>query len=311
MGFHSNLNTFHGKPVLDFSPLKGIESTKHVYRIRADYDNFFDKDPKIAYKLLEQFCHDSNVKEVEELVIGIWDYECGPSDQVVELLITHKDKLPRLKSLMLGDIIGEEIEASWIRHDNLTPLLNAFPNLLHFRVRGSEGLGFEKLNHENLQSLIIESGGLGSNIIKEIFEADLPSLEHLELWLGEENYGFDGSVDDYEDLLAGKLFPKLKYLGLCNSVIFDEIAKALINAPILDRIEVLDLSKGVLRDEGGQAILENPKMQNLKHLNLEKHYFTKEMTQKLNNFMPEKINLSEPKLKAQKGKIHYFIEVGE
>jgi hypothetical protein len=99
--------------------------------------------------------------------------------------------------------------------------------------------------------------------------------------LGDDGYGATATVDDLQPVLSGNLFPKLTYLGLRNSEIVDDIAKALIKAPILDRIVMLDLSMGILSDEGGAALLSNSKLVGLGKLDLHHHFLTDEMMAKV------------------------------
>jgi hypothetical protein len=122
---------------------------------------------------------------------------------------------------------------------------------------------------------------LPKSVLEEVLNSDLPQLHHLELYLGTEDYGADTTVDDFKELLAGKKFPKLRYLGLRNSEIADQLAEALIGAPILQRIDVLDLSLGTLSDEGAQKLLDNPDVRKLKRLDLHYHYMSDEMKDRL------------------------------
>jgi hypothetical protein len=122
---------------------------------------------------------------------------------------------------------------------DVSPLFAAYPQLEDFCVRGAVGLSLGSLKHDRLKSLNIQSGGLGANVIREVAAAELPELEHLELWLGEENYGGNATVADIAPILDGALFPKLKYLGLRDSEIADEIAGAVASAPVVERIRVL------------------------------------------------------------------------
>jgi len=140
---------------------------------------------------------------------------------------------------------------------------------------------YAEVHHGRLKSLIIQSGGLGANVVREVAAADLPELEHLELWLGEENYGGDATVADLAPVLDGGLFPKLKYLGLRDSQIADQIARAVATAPVVERIRVLDLSLGALTDEGAAALLDSPAIARLEKLDVHHHYCSEEMTAKL------------------------------
>ena len=53
-----------------------------------------------------------------------------------------KAKLPDLAALFVCDIMSEESEISWQHTSDVAPLLKAYPNLQHLRVRGLMG-GFE------------------------------------------------------------------------------------------------------------------------------------------------------------------------
>jgi hypothetical protein len=121
--------------------------------------------------------------------------------------------------LFVGEMTVEECEISWINQSDVSPLLKAFPKLETLRVRGGSGLSFSRMAHQSLRELVVETGGLSRSTIRETFLCDFPALERLQLQLGDGGYGFDGSVEDLQPLLAGKLFPKLEYLGLTNSEI--------------------------------------------------------------------------------------------
>ena len=166
----------------------------------------------------------------------------------------------------------------------MIPILKAYPELTYFRTRGTEGLSFQGLQHNHLRTLIVESGGLPKEIIQSILEAELPNLEHLELWLGSEDYGGDTTVEDLKPLLKDQLFPKLKVLALRNCEIADDIAKALAKAAILDRIETLDLSLGTLSETGLKVLLESGKIDHLKLLNISSSYFSDSMLQEIENY---------------------------
>jgi len=88
------------------------------------------------------------------------------------------------------------------------------------------------LKHKNLKTLVIQTGGLPPNVVQDIANADLPNLEKLELWLGDDNYGFESSIEDFDAIINGGKFPKLTYLGLKNSNIQDEIAIAIAKSPL-------------------------------------------------------------------------------
>jgi hypothetical protein len=148
-------------------------------------------------------------------------------------------------------------------------------------VRGGNGLDLGSLALPRLRTLVLESGGLPGKIVQQVAAANLPDLEHLELWLGTDEYGGDFTLADLAPILAGDRFPKLRYLGLRDSLDADDVAAAVARAPITERIRVLDLSLGALGDEGAQALLESPAVARLEKLDIHHHYCSEGMVAKL------------------------------
>jgi hypothetical protein len=114
----------------------------------------------------------------------------------------------------------------------------------------------------------------------------LPALEHLELLLGESNYGFDGSAEDLQPVLSGRLYPRLKYLGLMNSEIANDIAAVVVNSPIVERIESLDLSLGNLNDEGLRSLHDLADKKNLVRLDISHHFASDDAVAELVDMLP-------------------------
>ena len=277
------LEEFHGRPVTDFENADSWEGPQIAYRLREEYDD----EVKIADRLATLLSQPGR-DQLSALIIGAWSGtgEGNDSSEVVADLVSAAPQLPGLRHLFLGDITSEESELSWINQSDLGPLLQAFPGLESLGVRGGSELSFSKLAHENLKKLVIQTGGLSRSTIREIFLCDFPALEHLELLFGEENYGFDGGVEDLQPLLSGRLFPKLKYLGLMNSVIANDIAAVLVNSPIVGRVESIDLSLGNLDDEGVRSLMALASHAQLRRLNISHHYASKETVGALVKALP-------------------------
>ncbi len=256
---------------------KSEKIVTHKFAV-ADYDDSVE----VVLEKLDKFFKKPDVEQTNSIIIGNWGeaWEGGP-EEVIKKILENKDKLPNLKSFFIGDMDYEECEISWIYQDDLSPILKAFKGLENLKIKGSMGLSLGKIDHDNLKSLIIECGGLGKDVINQIANAKIPKLEHLELYLGTDDYGFDGSIEDIKPFMKKGLFPKLTYLGLKDSIMQDEIATEIANAEILDQIEVLDLSLGTLGDKGAQSLVESPKIKNLKKLDLHYHYMSKEMMKKI------------------------------
>jgi hypothetical protein len=270
--------SFAGLPIRDYDPTRGIQNpTRVIYRIFQDYES------EIPFsEQLEKFLADPAAEQVHGIVIGMWAEDPGAgSESIVKTLADAKNTLRSLKAIFLGDITYEECEISWIEQSDVSPLLKAYPKLEHFRVRGAAKLSLGKLNHSHLRSLVVEAGGLPKAVVHEVGAARLPALEHLELWLGDDGYGADATVDDLRPILDGQLFPKLRYLGLRDSCIADQVAAAVALAPVLHEVRVLDLSLGTLGNEGAEALLASPAVARLEKLDIHHHYVSNELVKKL------------------------------
>jgi len=309
MTIGDHVEEFAGKKVVEWEPGKALESPADAaYRITRDYD------AKDAWTdLFAQFLRDPAAGEVTALVVGLWaDDDMGEdSERVVEALVAAREKLPKLAALFVGDITYEQCEISWIQQGDVSPLFGAYPALEHFRVRGGNGLVLGRIRSDRLKSLVVEAGGLDVSVVRDALRSELPNLEHLELWLGTDNYGATTTLADLEPLFAGGLFPNLRYLGLRDSDLQDEIAQAIAKSPILERIRVLDLSLGVLTDDGARALLDAPAVKKLEKLDIHHHYCSEEMVAKL-EALGIAVDASERETPDEwNGEEHRYVSVGE
>ena len=267
--YTEHVQEFAGLAVIDFEGAKSWKGSGNAYRLHDEYE-----DETSLSEKLDEFLKLPGASDISALVIGIWSggFEGGASSVVANKLVEIAPRLPKLRAIFFGDITYEETELSWIEQGDMTPILNAYPQLEILRVRGGNSLQFSRTLHSGLRQLIVETGGLRRDTIREIVVCDFPNLEHLELHLGEGGYGFDGGVEDLQPLLSGVKFQKLRYLGLRNSEIADDVAAVAANSPIVRRIEVLDLSLGNLSDQGVRSLKLLPKDGNLKRLDISHHY---------------------------------------
>jgi hypothetical protein len=270
MTISQHADTFAGRPVKDYEPGKPGPAGC-TYRLALDYD-----DKRTFPELLDQFLAEHGGPSLGALVVGAWNYESMLETAAVpvEALVAARGRMPNLAALFFGDITYEQCEMSWIQHGDVSPLLPAFPGLEVFRLRGTTSLTFGAIRHPNLKSFTLESGGLAEAVLNEVWAADLPQLEHLELWLGESEYGGIDAPLALDPLLSGGLFPRLRHLGLRNSAVADDVAKAVAASPLLARLDVLDLSLGNLGDEGAKALLASPGVKALKKLDLHHHFMS-------------------------------------
>lgn len=289
--YHELIDSFHGQEVVEFNTADDWKGPNFAYRLREEYDDEL-KVPDRIDELLKQ----PGVEQLQALIIGAWTEASGGDDssELVQKLSEVAGHLKGLRSIFMGEMTYEESEVSWINQSDLSPLLKAFPRLETLRIRGGTGLAFSPVEHTSLKEIAIETGGLPRSAIRELFLCHLPALEHFELLLGEESYGFDGSVEDLQPVLSGKLYPNLKYLGLMNSEIANDIAAVVVNSPIASRIETLDLSMGNLDDEGFQSLHALSQYPQLKKLILSHHYATEEGVAALQAALKCEVDASDP-----------------
>lgn len=244
---------------------------------------------KSVETLIPEILADEEFAQIEELIIGCWGEAWEDSCQaVLDGIVENKEKFVHIKRLFVGDMDFEDCEVSWIIQGNYSKLWEALPNLKELSIKGSTDLELGEISHENLESLEIICGGLPSDIIEQITKANLPSLKKLNLYLGSDNYGFDGDEETIKKLLTDSNFPKLEYLGINDSEIQDEVTEVVLDSKYMGQISTLDLSNGTLSDKGGQMLLETlPKYPNIKMVDLHFHYLSDEMMKKL-----EKLSVS-------------------
>lgn len=273
-----------GLPVDLYKPDTTPNYAHRISRLAIEYD-----DDLTFPELFERFISNPACAATKAIIIGAYagDDPSAGSEEIVQLLVAARTKLPNLRGIFLGDIIGEENEISWIMQSDVTPLFEAYPALEHFRVRGSNDLSFGSgIEHAHLKSLVVESGGLDPEIIRAIAASKLLALEHLEIWTGDSGYGGDSTVADLAPFLDGSAWPKLKSLGLRDSEYADDIAEMLLSANVIGKLDALDLSLGVLGDRGGEALLKNMGLRRLKKLDLSHHYFSDQMVEDLKEAFP-------------------------
>ena len=295
MIFEEYIESFAGLPIAEYVPGEPLARSNVAYRVFKFLDEFYgERKRKVDTRdFYEHLFQSEGIENVSAFVFGYWGLE-GPytASVIVEPLVRNAASMPGLRALFLGDIIDEDCQAPWIEMDDISSIWKAFPQLETLWLRGSDGLSFGRFEHHNLRELVIQCCGLSRDNIQQILNANLPNLEHLELWLGISDFGGDSDVNDFTTLFSGALFPNLKYLGLCNADDTDSLAQAIADAPILDRIETLDLSNGTLSDVGAEALLRSEKVKKLNKLDLHFHYLSDEKMQKFST-LPCEVDTNE------------------
>ncbi len=258
-----------------------------------DYDEY--EEGKGPSTMVEDILADPEFPGLTELVIGSWGsaYEDG-CQPIIDGIVENAGQFGHIEKLFIGDMDFEECEVSWIEQADYSALWEALPGLENLTVKGGTNLSLGKIHHPKLKRLEIICGGLPKEVLASIAEAELPELEELALYLGVEDYGFDGGVEDVKNLLEKSDFPKLRSLGIMDSEIQDEVAELVCDSKYMKQIDKLDLSKGTLTDQGGEVLLKKlPDYDNIKEVNLEYHYMSDAMMEKLEGLSAE-VDVSDP-----------------
>lgn len=276
-----------------------------------DYDDYEDGS-KGAGTMVAEILEDPEFAELTEVVIGdwgnAWEDDC---QEIIDGIVEHADRFSHIDSLFIGDMDYECCEVSWIMQGDYSRLWEAMPQLRSLTIKGSTDLVLGKISHENLEELTIICGGLPEDVLMAIQESHLPNLRKLLLYLGVDNYGFDGDADRIRTFLEKSDFPKLVYLGLTDSEIQDELAEVVLESKYISRIRTLDLSMGSLTDKGGELLLTKlPSYPNIEVLDVHYHYMSDEMVRKLEdlNHQHIKVNASEqekPYTSSYDGEVYY------
>lgn len=275
MTIDDSTEEFGGKPLREFDPAAGLSDAANIAcRIHIDWDRH--EAGESAAGMLAALARCPAIADLTALVIGDWGgaAEGNESTETVEALVSSAESFPNLDALFLGDMTYEDCEVSWINQTDVSAIYGAFPKLRELRIRGSSQLSLGRLAHEGLRRFTVETGGLDTEILRQVASAELPALEQLELWLGDGGYGWNGTLEDVLPLLREIRFPRLKRLGLRNSEISDAIAGAIDTSPVVSELDVLDLSLGTLSDDGAASLATADAARKLKTLDVHHSFLT-------------------------------------
>ena len=258
-----------------------------------DYEEY-DEQGKGAATMIGEIMESEQFPNLEELVIGNWGGAYEESCQaIIDDIVANAEKFSHIKKLFIGNMGFEDCEVSWIMQGNYSKLWEVMPQLKELTIKGSMDLELGDICHEELESLTIICGGLSKDVIQSIQHAKLPKLKKLLLYIGIEDYGFDGDAGTIEEFLKHAEFPELTYLGITNSEIQDELTEVVLSSKFMGQVSTLDLSNGTLTDKGGALLLEKiPAWPNIKKLDLHYNYLSDDMAEKL-GALPIEVDVSE------------------
>lgn len=264
------LGPLHGfGDMLKLTWANGFIETARLANTSERYDGGGDERITVP-ALLERLLDHPSARFLRELTVGIVTFEDNDYRQVIAAL--GKRRLPALKKLFLGDFTSEETELSWSSLGPVEPLCGAAPNLETLILR-SGNISLGKLVFPKLKTFTVESGGFHD--LKSVCAAQWPSLERLELQVGQSQYGAETKVKAVAPLLDGAGLPRLVHLGLANSEFGADVVTLLAGSKLLAQLESLDLSKGTLGDEGAHLLASYaPAFAHLETLDLSENYLS-------------------------------------
>ena len=174
---------------------EGLENDKKTKKYAYSYEEY-EEQGKGTDSMVEDILADPDFPGLTGLVIGDWGDTWEDSCQeILDGITENKEKFSHIEELFIGDMDYEECEVSWIIQGNYSKLWAAMPQLKALTIKGSTDLELGEICHEGLESLTIICGGLPVSVIRSVQEAKLPHLKKLLLYIGIEDYGFDGDVD--------------------------------------------------------------------------------------------------------------------
>lgn len=242
---------------MDYDPPE-LEVDWHLGFVRAATlkRGDFDSDTDVP-ELTETFLALPVCRFIRDLTFGLTGWESDNDYTEVVAAIVKSGRGKTLEHLFFGEFeYPDETEISWAPWGDLGALWAAVPNLKSFELCGAGGdLG--TIDLPKCQSFKIETGGLVKANVAAVASAKWPSLERLELWTGDDNYGADSGVDDWIPLLEATHVPKLTHLGLRNSEYTDVFVGVLAKSKLLTQLKSVDFSMGTLSEAGCQALLDN------------------------------------------------------
>ena len=267
-----------------------INVTKQTYYYEYEEYEEEDKGPET---MIEDILAHKAFPGLDELVIGNWGVWNGSCQPIIDGIVENKEKFSHIQKVFIGNMGYEECEVSWIEQGDYSKLWAAMPQLKELTIKGSNELVLGEICHEELEALTIICGGLPVSVIQSIQNAKLPKLKKLLLFIGVEEYGFDGDENTIKELLTQAQFPELTYLGITNSEIQDELTEVVLGSKFMEQMTTLDLSNGTLTDKGGALLLEKlPQYPNITKLDVHHNFLSTKMAKKLEQ-LPIEVDVSE------------------
>jgi uncharacterized protein (TIGR02996 family) len=284
-----------------------------IHYLRLSHDEYQDNgglDGKLVDVLDLVLDHPS----ARFIVEAAFQSNGDPNEENLQELI---DKLaekapPTIRKLTFGDNIDQ---ISWHHTGSLAPLWPRVPGLETLEIETGELEVGEpgQMVAPALERAIFITGGMTPSCARGIATAQMPSIQHLEIYYGDPNYGGTSTIDDVIPLLGRGDLPKLRYLGLKNSMFANEIAQHIGGAQVIETLDTLDLSLGTMTDIGAKHLAGQAKqLAHLKTLNLKRNFLTPDGIALVRELCPNVItDDQEQPYERGNGELRYFVSVAE
>ncbi len=280
-----------------------------IYRVRLSHDEYSDSEFEgQTVDILDQVLkHPSGRYVVEMAFMSNGDPNENDLQDIIDLL--GKKAPPTLRKLTFGDNVDQ---ISWHHTGNLGKLWKGVPNLRILEIETGE-FDVGKMVAPALERAVFITGGLSKSCGKNIANAVMPNIKHLEIYYGDDGYGGDCTVKDVRPLLDRSDLKHLTYLGLKNSEFANDIARALPGAKVLKTLKTLDLSLGTMTDEGAKALAAaKDSLAHLECLDLTRNYLTKDGIKLVKSICPKVITDKQEKPSDWGGgELHYYVQISE
>jgi hypothetical protein len=230
----------------------------------------------------------------------------GSRDDLEGVAAVIAKQAPRsLRRLHLGDFAyPRDSEISDYAIGNVSEV-SRLPQLRELVIQGAY-IELGTLGLPALERLEVRTGGLPVETARQIADAELPAVRHLELWFGRPDYGGTAAPEDIAPLLARTDLPQLETLALRNSEQADQLCERLIRAPLFQQIRRLDLSLGCLTSAGVATLVQHGLAQ-LTELDVSANYLTASDVARL-RALPPKLRAADQKTEHEG---YRYASVGE
>lgn len=247
------------------------------------------------YLLLE----DPRARQIVALALMNWQLLGDPKhgDSLVRHLQQAARCLPNLRFLTLyfdwdidledaDDLQDGDLREYFPNHDgDLLAVLDAYPNLEYLKVQ-ADVANFSKFRHTELKAFVVhEYLGPRVEFVQRLGQAELPELEHLEIWFEPIERG--GVLEALRAMLDGDQFPKLRSLAFCGCPFADSLALEVAQSKLGEHLEVLNFSRGNLGEAGVRVLMDCGLHEQLSRFDFHHHYVPKELVKALKQTIPE------------------------